>query len=142
MGKELAVNGPLESNSKDLLLSKLLLVKYGAITSFMQDQLSFYPIACCPMAIDGYAEIVPDEREVIFYIFTEKNYVRDYGGIRPEEIKERLKARSKLSPKYWLMTESKYNKQKNIAQKNLLAWSRQLMWDNTKVKVLFDVKPE
>jgi hypothetical protein len=111
-------------------LAKLLLVKYGVLHSFHELQLGKYPIACCNISIDGSAEVDADTKTVTYNMYTKKAFFKEGST---------TKERHKWSIARFLNVSAElYNKEKDLAFKNLQSWSRHLLWPDTKVVLYVD----
>lgn len=112
-----------------VLLAKLLLLKYGVMHSFHEQQLEYYLIACCCIAIDGTVSVLPSTKTVKFEIMTEKFFYKE---------RKQTKKRHKLAT-YFNVAPWKYKKECSVAVKNLDMWCKELLWgDDTTVIVTVD----
>jgi len=122
-----------ESWKQNLVLAKILLRNYGLLHSFHVQQIEYYTIACCHIAIAGEAEINADSKTVTFRIKTEREYVKN----KDKEIVPRHKY-SLL--RYFAVTPKRYKEECEFAYNNLNTWTKELLWgsDKTIVKVIID----
>jgi hypothetical protein len=124
----------LNATQQKIALGKILLRQFQMLSGFHQLQLENYPRACCNISVHGEAEVDPIAKTVAYYLFTSKYYTIDKSG--------NLKRRSKYSLYSWLgIPDVRYKKEQDLAVKNLTSWTKSLLWDETAVKVYFDVQP-
>lgn len=109
-----------ESWQQQLNLAKILLRKYGTLHGFHIKQLECYPIACCPIALDGTSTVDGDKKLVTYEIKTKRKYFRKNG-----QVVERNK-NSLLG--LIVVPATKYEKNKEFAVTNLINWSKELLW--------------
>jgi len=60
--------------SDQLLLGKLLLLQYGMLHDSIAHQLKCYTVACSEYSLGGVAEVIPDQKTVIFKIMTKDRF--------------------------------------------------------------------
>lgn len=114
-----------------ILLAKLLFQKYEVMHQFHVEQLKAYPFACCTISVDGEASVIAEEKTIKFVISTKKKFHR-----KGQTVSKNGLFRNILSTV--LVTNSRYNKERYLALKNLTAWCRELFWVDTKVCLEWD----
>lgn len=114
-----------------LALAKLMLNKFHALHEFHIVQLKAYPIACTPISLAGSVEVDTSTHSVLFTVQTMRSYVMRDGKAVP---------RRKYSPiGKLLVPKKKYLENKRLAKELLSVWTRELLWKDTKITVIFDV---
>ena len=128
-----------ESFKDKLVIAKLLLRKYGMMHELHMRQSEVYPVACCPIAIDGEAEVNVDSRSVVYRVYTNRFY-KEKGSERIElPVKFNFKSPFDFT---WLKIKfgkKEYKQQVDLASINLNTWTKELLWgDETSIKVIVD----
>lgn len=119
------------TGQQNLILSKILLLKYNLLHEFHVKQLEMYIIACCNISIDGLVRISALDHVVSYEIKTTKVYKKT----GKETIK---KSKFSLFP---YITKKKYNSEILMAKENLTKWTKELLWgEGTFIKVTVDGK--
>jgi hypothetical protein len=132
-----------ESWQNQYMLAKLLFHKYGVLHSFHEWQLKNWPIVCCEIAIDGSAIVEPSAKKVTYKVYTKKNFklkakatLEMDGSMSHELVAE---PRSKYSPMRLIIAPgSRYNQQRDQAFLNLQSWTRDMLWPDTEVELIYD----
>lgn len=119
-----------ESRRQNLILAKVLLRKFNILHEFHAQQLERFTIACCNASIGGDVSVNGDDRTVIYNLKTfrfNKKHGRD------------IVPRRKFSPVGYLKyPPKKYAAELKMALQNLSSWSKELLWDDTQIRVIID----
>ena len=122
-----------EARNQNVILAKLLLRKFNILHEFHAQQLERFTIACCNSSISGDVTVDGDARTVEYNLKTLR-YFKKEG--------KKTVARHRLSPIGYLnFPPKKYEEEKKLALKNLMGWTKELLWDDTRVKVIIDGQP-
>jgi hypothetical protein len=112
------------------LLAKTLLIHYGVMHAFFEQQLYYYTIACSNISIGGTFKLHPESRTIMFDLKTEKSYKKDKST-------KKIVKRNAISS-FFKVLPKKYKQECDITVKNLTEWTQKLMWSDTTVKVIID----
>lgn len=111
-------------------LAKLLFQKYGIINEFYARQLECYPIASCSIVLDSSIVVNADEKIVTYDMSTSRFFYKKNGEIFK---------RSKYSiVGRWNVSNRRYLEELDISRKNLNIWTKELLWENTEVRIICD----
>lgn len=116
-------------------LAKLMLLKYGALTSFHEKQLESWPLFCSNGIIFGYTEIDLDKQQVIYHLYSDREFYLNTKSEKDVVIK-----RKRFSIKKMFYSDKKYSKAISLAKSNLTKWTRELLWEHTKIEYIVDGK--
>lgn len=122
-----------QTGKQNLILAKILLRRFNILHEFHAQQLERFTIACCNASLSGEVVVNGDDRTVTFDIKTYRFY---------KKMGSKTVSRNKLSLMGYLkFPPKKYEAERQLALQNLAAWTKELLWDNTRVKVIVDGKP-
>lgn len=122
-----------EARNQNVILAKLLLRKFNILHEFHAQQLERFTIVCCNASISGDVIVDGDARTVEYDLKTDRFY---------KKVGKKIEPRHKLSfLGYLKFPPKKYEEEKKLALKNLLGWTKELLWDDTQVKVTIDGQP-
>jgi len=114
----------------DWILSKVLFERFGILHDFHIFQLKCYMVACSRISIGGEVRIDPDNKSVVFNLYTSKNYTTEDG--KPVR-------RKRFSFKRLFgISRSNYRQEIKIAKSNLRKWTQRLLWPNTSIEINVD----
>lgn len=119
----------VDTVKQKVLLSKLLLQKYGVLHQFHVEQLKRWPFAASKFVVGSYSSVDPNTCTVVYNLFTNSDFFRKEGTVYK---------RAKFSPLYFFnkLTFS-LKKEKKMIEYILSKWTKDLFWGQ-KTKVIFN----